>query len=183
MGADNTLCMTITATREGGSARPKDRRTGGPRLVQGERGFTLPELSVVIAVMGILFAIALPSWFGVLESREVDSATNQLASDLRLAHSTATNRLTDQVVTLSDGGSTYNTGTRTPDLDDDPTGDEVKVDTASTTVTITFGADGSATVSPSGTESFEVESADGSVAHTINLNTATSRVQIDPPTP
>jgi prepilin-type N-terminal cleavage/methylation domain-containing protein len=58
-----------------------------------ERGFTLPEVLVVIVLMGIVFAIATSTWFGVIESRRVDSATNQVASDLRLAHSAATNRL------------------------------------------------------------------------------------------
>lgn len=144
-----------------------------------ESGFTLPELTIVIVLMGIVMAIASTSWFGVIESRRVDSASNQLASDLRLAHSTATNRLTDQVVTLSANNSTYTVGSDTPDLDDDPTEDEVVVDTD---VTITFKVDGSATVSPGGAGSFEVASAsDGSVEHTLNVNTATSRVQVDPP--
>jgi Tfp pilus assembly protein FimT len=55
---------------------------------------------VVIALMGILFAIASSSWFGVVESRRVDSAANQLASDLRLAHTRATNQLSDWQVVM-----------------------------------------------------------------------------------
>ena len=43
--------------------------------------------------MGILLGIASTSWFSAVEGRRVDSATNQLASDLRLAHTKATNRL------------------------------------------------------------------------------------------
>ncbi len=58
-----------------------------------ERGFTLPELMITIVLLGILASIAMPMWWGLIESRKVESATNQLASDLRLAHTSATNRL------------------------------------------------------------------------------------------
>lgn len=59
----------------------------------GELGFTLVEILTTITIMGILFAIATASWQSVIESRRVDSATNQVAADLRLANSTATSRL------------------------------------------------------------------------------------------
>ncbi len=51
--------------------------------------------------MGILLGIASTSWFSVVEGRRVDSATNQLASDLRLAHTKATNRLATWRVVLN----------------------------------------------------------------------------------
>jgi prepilin-type N-terminal cleavage/methylation domain-containing protein len=70
------------------------------RLREDERGFTLPEVLVVIVIMGILLAIATSIWFGVIESRNVDSATNQLVADMRLANSSATNQLTDWRVVL-----------------------------------------------------------------------------------
>ena len=62
---------------------------------EDERGFTLVELLLVISSMMILAMIATSSWFGAIESRRVDSATNQVVADLRLAHTQATNRLTD----------------------------------------------------------------------------------------
>ena len=53
---------------------------------EDERGFTLVELLAVIIIMCIVLSIASSTWFRVVESRRVDSATNQLAADLRLAH-------------------------------------------------------------------------------------------------
>jgi prepilin-type N-terminal cleavage/methylation domain-containing protein len=68
-----------------------------------ERGFTLPEVMAVVAILGILFGIAVSMWNSVIESRRVDSASNQLASDMRLAHNRATNQLTDWRVVLAPG--------------------------------------------------------------------------------
>ncbi len=49
-----------------------------------EQGFTLPEVLITIVLMSIAFAIASSTWFNIVESREVDSAANQVAGDLRL---------------------------------------------------------------------------------------------------
>lgn len=65
-----------------------------------ERGFTLPEVLTTIAILGILIVIAVIIWLGLLEQRRVDAATNQLVADLRRAHSSATNQLTDWRVVL-----------------------------------------------------------------------------------
>lgn len=70
------------------------------RLRREEQGFTLPEVLTTIAILGILIAIAVIIWLGILEQRRVDAATNQLVSDLRLAHNSATNQLTDWRVVL-----------------------------------------------------------------------------------
>lgn len=65
-----------------------------------ERGFTLPEALTTIAILGILLTIGIMSWLSILEHRRVDAATNQLVADLRLAHTNATNQLTDWRVVL-----------------------------------------------------------------------------------
>jgi prepilin-type N-terminal cleavage/methylation domain-containing protein len=72
-----------------------------------ERGFTLPELLTTIAILGILLAIAMSMWNSVIESRRVDSAANQLASDMRLANTRATNQLTDWRVIYQVGDPSY----------------------------------------------------------------------------
>ena len=70
----------------------------------------MPELMIVIVLMGIVLAIASCTWIRVVESRQVDSATNQMVSDLGLAHTRATNRLVSYEVSLIAGNSTYNIG-------------------------------------------------------------------------
>ena len=158
---------------------------------EDERGFTLIEVLTTIIIMGIVFAIASSTWSAVVEGRRVDTATNQLAADLRLAHTTATNRLVPQVVNLTAGSSEYSmTGFPSRDLDDDALSDRVTVDT---TAIIAFCPDGSAEIPPSA----PVCSA-GAVggpttiivglptdptqepSHTIEVNTVTSRIQIVP---
>ncbi len=139
---------------------------------EGERGFSLIELTIVIILMGVVFAIASSNWFGAAESRRVDSAANQLAADLRLAHTKATNKLVQQTVTLADGSSAYTvTGEGIRDLDDD----EEHLVTADGSYSIQFEPNGEA----SGDNSITVAAADGAPSHTIDVNPLTSRIQID----
>jgi prepilin-type N-terminal cleavage/methylation domain-containing protein len=154
---------------------------------EDECGFTLAEVMATIIIMGLVFAIASSTWLGVLESRRVDSATNQLAAHLRLAHTTATNRLVPQEVNLAAGSSEYFT-TEFPfrDLDDDA-GHKVTVDT---NINIAFCPDGSAEIPPRDPvcsagavvdpTTITVAAADGAPSHKICVNTVTSRIQIIP---
>ena len=152
------------------------------RRVRGdEHGFTLSELVLVILLMGIVFAIASSTWFGAIESRRVDSATNQVIADLRLAHSQATNRLTDSsFIVSSASSSTYQVGpagnldTRTLPGDDQGT-PKTKIVAATT---IVFKSNGGATITPAG--DITVAALDDDPAHTITINTVTSRIQVDP---
>jgi Tfp pilus assembly protein FimT len=138
------------------------------------------EVLITIILMGLLFGIASSVLFGVVDGRRVDSATNQLAADLRLAHTRATNRLEQWQVVLTADSSTYTIGPvgapSTRDLDDDPAGDEVVVDT---TAPITFEPDGSA-VLPGDAPLIVSSADDGALNHEIEINAATSRIQIDP---
>lgn len=54
-----------------------------------EKGFTLIELVVTIAVMAVLLTIALPSFQESLRSNKVATATNELLATLSLARSEA----------------------------------------------------------------------------------------------
>jgi len=157
--------------------------------LEDESGFTLVELTIVIILMGTVMAIASSMWFGAVESRRVDSATNQLAADLRQAHTKAINRLADQTVTLTATQSEYTLpGGVAEDLDDNGStglaGDAVYV-TAATT--IVFKGDGSAQVTGAGltaanpiTVRGTTPPANGGRKHTIVINPVTSAVQIGP---
>ena len=142
-----------------------------------ERGFTLPEVLVTVIILSMLFGIATSTWFNVVESRRVDSATNQVAADMRLAHTSASNRLVPWRVVLTTGTASYQlvrqsspTSTNTRSL---PDGTEI-----GTTITVQFAADGSASVISGSGNTIVVRSTDGNPQHTISFNTATSRIEI-----
>ena len=79
---------------------PGLKRPTKTKLWRDERGFTLHELLVVIAILGILIVIGIIVFLGLLESWRVEAATNQLKADMRLAHTSATNQLTDWRIVL-----------------------------------------------------------------------------------
>jgi type II secretory pathway pseudopilin PulG len=145
-------------------------------------------LVLVILLMGVVLAIASSSWLGAIQSRKVDSATNQVASDLRFAHSQATNRLADSNFTTPDPTppagavplSTYEIGPAGAVASDRlPSGSQISVAT-----NIKFKADGTAEVvsGPAPVGGFITvtvrSSTDATKNHDIQINTATSRVRV-----
>ena len=60
--------------------------------------------------MGILLVIGVLILLGILERWRVDAATNQLKADLRLAHSSASNQLTDWRIVLVPGNAEESEG-------------------------------------------------------------------------
>lgn len=152
---------------------------------------------ITIVILGIVLAIASSSWFGVVESRAVDSAANQLAADLRLAHSSATNQLRDwavvsnpanvgapttcgsgnyYLVRMSSAGSPACSDVTVRSFEDG----RAQLDTP---FGVRFKPDGSAQMVVA-TNPFSVGSTDGDAdsgpEHDISVNTATSRVRVDP---
>lgn len=184
--------------------RARSGREGPPGLLANESGFTLPELMIVIVLMGIVLAIASASWFGVVESRAVDAATNQLASDLRLAHTRATNQLVDWAV-VSDpasagagavapaGNDYYLVRIRPTIAAEDVIGRDLGEDNraqiaTSTPIALRFKPDGSVRATDDTVLSAPVTitvHAEGGTAndpnsHDVQIVPATSRVQVDP---
>ena len=74
-----------------------------------QAGFTLIEVIMVTVVIGIMAAIAIPSFMGFTDSSNVTSATNDLVSAFNLARSEAVTRGTTVTVCKSADQATCNT--------------------------------------------------------------------------
>lgn len=59
---------------------------------RAESGFTLPELMIVLAVAGVLAALAVPSFQSLTQSQQIKNASFELFSSLSLARSEAIKR-------------------------------------------------------------------------------------------
>jgi prepilin-type N-terminal cleavage/methylation domain-containing protein len=145
-------------------------------LRSSELGFTLQEVLIVIALMGIVLAIASSSWFGMIESRRVDSATNQMVSDLRLAHTSATNRLAPWRVVLSPGSANYQIGPTGGTLSTRSLEKSTTITEGTTVTVVEFKSNGEAQIT--GTGNIKVAAADGSPCRQIEVNTVTSRIKV-----
>src|SRR5690554_4349780 len=75
-----------------------------------QRGFSLIELMVTVALLAILLAMGLPSFQGSLRSNRVATATNELIAAINLARIEAMRSPNGAALCASDDGSTCATG-------------------------------------------------------------------------
>jgi prepilin-type N-terminal cleavage/methylation domain-containing protein len=74
------------------------------RFCGEERGYTLAEVLTAVVIVGIILTVGVIVLLALLERWRVEAAADQFAGDLRLAHTRATEQLTDwRVVFMADG--------------------------------------------------------------------------------
>lgn len=80
------------------------------RRVAGERGFTLVELAVTVAVLAILCAMAVPSFTGLVRSNRLSGTANDLIVAFQTARSEAIKLNGSVSLCRSDDGTTCTSG-------------------------------------------------------------------------
>ena len=86
-----------------------------------DRGFTLLELLVVLTILGLVYALALPSFSGVFASSRLNTATRDLLTALREARATALVSGDDVAFVVDPAARRWRAGDRTGGFDDDVT--------------------------------------------------------------
>ena len=77
------------------------------RGISGARGFTLVEILVTVALIGIISAIAIPDWGTVLLTFRLNGATRQVQSELHRIKMKAVNENVDFQLVYSDKANSY----------------------------------------------------------------------------
>jgi prepilin-type N-terminal cleavage/methylation domain-containing protein len=72
---------------------------------EDEGGYTLPEVLTAVTIVSIILVIGVIVLLALLERWRVEAAADQFAADLRLAHTRATQQLTDWRVVFMDDGT------------------------------------------------------------------------------
>ncbi|QNH12263.1 prepilin [Xanthomonas sp. SI] len=85
---------------------PEQRRLS----ISGQRGFTLVELMVTVAVLAIIMALAFPSFTMLIRSNRLTSTANELVAALQASRSEAVRLNGGVSLCRSDDGSTCASG-------------------------------------------------------------------------
>ena len=83
---------------------------------QWRLGATLVELTIVVAIVGLLAAIAIPKYVDALHKRRVEAAAERLQADLRMARTASIARSHAETVVFDPASESYSIPTQT-DID------------------------------------------------------------------
>lgn len=75
-----------------------------------QAGLSLPELMVVLIIMGILMAIAMPDFLTIIRNGRLATEANDLMTDLAFARAEATRRGQRMTLCVSSNGTSCGTG-------------------------------------------------------------------------
>ncbi len=70
-------------------AQPLERSARPPYPLMGSAGFTLIEGLIVVVIIGLMAAIAAPSWFGLWQQRKINATQDMLYQALRATQADA----------------------------------------------------------------------------------------------
>ncbi len=80
-----------------------------PRIAR-QRGMSLVEMSITLAIVGILLVLGMPSFVEWLQNSQIRTASSSIMSGLQIARSEAVRRNARVVFTLTNPGVTGGTG-------------------------------------------------------------------------
>lgn len=78
-----------------------------PSVLRGRRGFSLAELLIVLVILSIAAAMAVPRVQGMIRASSLTGALNQVAADLQLARVRAIRSGRPVALVVAEGGTTY----------------------------------------------------------------------------